>query len=95
MSSAPSLMPPREGGLLNPELAYVKRVSAERQAAAWNQMLSDDPVLGPASGFVVGVGAKVVEGACEPDCEHYCAANVGRHPLVWVVSPTAATEKPC
>jgi len=37
----------------------------------WNGVLAEDPVFGPASGFVVGVGAR---------------AN-GRYPLIWVGQP--------
>jgi hypothetical protein len=35
--------------------AYRKRSSAERQAAHWNAVLEQDPVLGPESGLQVGV----------------------------------------
>ena len=60
---------PRAGDRLNGgSLAYVKRQSAERQAAAWNAILIDDPDYGPASGYRVGVGSK----------------TAGRFPLVWV-----------
>ena len=37
--------------------AYRTRSSAERQAAHWNAVLEHDPVLGPESGFRVGVAA--------------------------------------
>ncbi len=57
MTTPPSLTLPRWGERLHPALAYVKRISAARQAAAWNQQLVGDPVLGPSSGFYVGVGA--------------------------------------
>ncbi len=67
MSTPPSLIPPREGVGINPGLAYVKKASAARQAAAWNNWLREDPVLGPDSGMVVAVGEK---------CD-------GRFPLVW------------
>lgn len=63
------ITPPHEGELLKGiDLAYVKRRSAEFQADMWNLVLADDPVLGPASGLVVGVRPKMD----------------GRYPLVWV-----------
>lgn len=71
MATPPPLTPPRSGDLINPELAYVKRISAVRQAAAWNAIIRDDPVLGPASGCLVGVGAQ----------------RNGRYPLVWSAMP--------
>ena len=72
MAYAPSLNPPRLGDPIssNGELAYVKRSSAERQAALWNQVLAGDPVFGPGSGVAVGV-APVKNGE-------------RRWPLVWV-----------
>ena len=69
MAVPPPLDPPRAGRRIRGEtFAYVKRVSAERQAAAWNEQLANDPVLGPTSGFVVGVGER----------------SEGRYPLIWV-----------
>lgn len=69
MATAPSLTPPREGELIDRgESAYVKRQSAETQARFWNEVLADDPVFGPESGFRVGVGPRMDR----------------RYPLVWV-----------
>lgn len=71
MATPPSLTVPREGVRINSEIDYAKRGTAVRQAQAWNGAIADDPVLGSASGFVVGVGPRVE----------------GRYPLVWVVVP--------
>ena len=69
MSTPPPLSLPREGERIRGDtFAYVKRASSVRQAAAWNEQLAGDPVLGPGSGFVVGVGPRMD----------------GRFPLVWV-----------
>jgi hypothetical protein len=65
----PSLNPPRLGDPICDETAYVKRASSENQARAWNEVLADDPVFGPASGLRVGVSPMKVR---------------GRYPLVWV-----------
>jgi hypothetical protein len=35
--------------------AYRKRSSSERQAEIWNEILENDPILGPESGFRVRV----------------------------------------
>lgn len=54
----PLLAPPRLGDPVSfdpDELAYIERVSAERQALAWNVILETDPVYGPLSGYRVGV----------------------------------------
>lgn len=53
--SAPPLNPPELGVPLGPELGYKKRSSSSRQAETWNEILADDPVFGPSSGYVVGV----------------------------------------
>lgn len=67
----PRLSFPRLGDPLNSHaFAYVKRISAERQAKAWNEILVDDPVIGPGCGLVVGVAP--IRNA------------EGRYPLVWV-----------
>jgi hypothetical protein len=69
---------PRLGDPLNGDaLAYVKRISAERQAKAWNDILLDDPVIGPACGLVVG--AAPIRNA------------EGRYPLVWVYAPSTTS----
>lgn len=76
-SVSPALTPPSEDAPVTTsgfELTYVKRSSAEGQAAVWNEVLADDPVLGPSSGLVVGVGPR---------------AN-GRYPLVWVRAAAVA-----
>lgn len=66
---APSISVPQDGlPLRDLDLAYVKRQSAERQAQHWNETLALDPVLGPTSGYVVGVGPR----------------REGLYPLVWV-----------
>lgn len=39
----------------NGEFAYRTRKSAHNQAAMWNEVLDQDPIHGPATGFVVGV----------------------------------------
>jgi hypothetical protein len=59
---APVISPPAAGRLLAPGLGYVKRASAHRQAAAWNEVLAEDPVLGPSSGHIVGVSERDVDG---------------------------------
>ena len=67
----PPVNSPRLGDPLDAyEYSYVKRSSAVHQAEMWNQVLADDPILGPASGLVVGV-APIRDYA-------------GRYPLVWV-----------
>lgn len=71
MAVAPSLNPPRLGDPIGP-YEYVQRRSAVTQAGFWNEILADDPVMGPSSGLRVGVGVKV--GRC--------------FPLVWVHSAT-------
>lgn len=70
MTVAPPLTLPQRGLPITPNaaFAYVKRESSVRQAAYWNAALADDPVFGPASGFVVGVGSRVGR----------------RWPLVWI-----------
>lgn len=55
MSGPPALNPPRLGAPIGPELGYKKRASSNRQAEMWNEILADDPVLGPSCGFIVGV----------------------------------------
>lgn len=69
MHVGPSLNPPRLGDALAEGLEYVQRSSASHQAGIWNQILQDDPVCGPGSGLVVGVGPRVGR--------HF--------PLVWVL----------
>jgi hypothetical protein len=56
VAHAPSRNPPRLGDPISSgeELAYVKRSSAQRQAALWNQALAGDPVFGAESGMAVG-----------------------------------------
>lgn len=78
MAVAPPLNPPRFGERLCAELSYVKRASAAKQAAYWNAILAEDPVLGPSSGMIVGV-AHVKDNDC-------------RYPLIWV--PSAPTGAP-
>ena len=70
MSTAPALNPPLAGEVIDVAgtCAYVKPASARHQASLWNTVLRDDPVFGPASGFVVGVGPRMD----------------GRYPLVWM-----------
>ena len=68
MTTPPPLTPPRWGDPIHKDLAYVKRASAENQAAHWNAVLVCDSLLGPGSGFVVGVGPR----------------REGRYPLVWL-----------
>ncbi|EWT02608.1 hypothetical protein N865_02835 [Intrasporangium oryzae NRRL B-24470] len=68
MTTSPPLMPPRAGDPIAVDISYVKRRSAENQANHWNEVLADDAVFGPASGFAVGVGARAD----------------GRYPLIWV-----------
>jgi hypothetical protein len=55
--NGPPLTEPALGRSLtaDDDLAYRTRSSAERQAAHWNAVLEHDPVLGPQSGFQVGV----------------------------------------
>jgi hypothetical protein len=56
MYMPPPVSFPRLGDPLNGQaLAYVTRISAERQAKFWKEILLDDPVIGPACGLVVGV----------------------------------------
>jgi len=75
MNMPPSVSFPRLGDPLNGSaFACVKRISAERQAKAWNDILRDDPVMGPACGLVVGVAP--IRNA------------EGRYPLVWVYAPS-------
>jgi hypothetical protein len=62
VATSPSISTPSPGRFLAPGLGYVKRQSAEHQAEAWNSVLADDPVLGPASGFEVGVSERDVDG---------------------------------
>jgi hypothetical protein len=57
MATSPVISTPSRGGLLAPSLGYVERRSAEHQADMWNEALAGDFVLGPSSGFKVGVGA--------------------------------------
>jgi hypothetical protein len=66
----PPLTAPNLGGLVEPGLR--DRQSAEDRARYRSRLLVDDPVYGPASGFIVGVGS-------EQDDD-------GRWPLVWVPS---------
>ncbi|MCW2843176.1 MAG: hypothetical protein JWN22_1092 [Nocardioides sp.] len=68
MATPPPLSPPRWGEPITEDAAYVKRPTAERQADHWTAALADDPLLGPDSGFRVGVGPR----------------HDGRYPLVWV-----------
>lgn len=69
MTAAPALELPAPGAYIGRhELAYVKRESARRNAAEWNDMLRDDPLFGPSSGYCVGIGEQVGR----------------RWPLVWV-----------
>lgn len=69
MTAAPALELPAPGAYIGRhDVSYVKRDSARRQAAHWNEALRDDPVFGPGSGYCVGVGEKVGR----------------RWPLVWV-----------
>ena len=51
----PTLTEPALGRSLTADAAYRTRSSAERQATFWNDVLEQDPVLGPKSGFQVGV----------------------------------------
>jgi hypothetical protein len=69
MAIPPPLNPPRLGDPIAPGFGYVKRSSAERQAAYWNVVLADDPAFGPSSGLVVGVSP--------------IKDQDGRYPLVW------------
>lgn len=56
MPIPPPVNPPRLANPLNPDqFHYVKRASADHQAAMWNLVLADDPILGPTTGMVVGV----------------------------------------
>ncbi|WP_238396647.1 hypothetical protein [Mycolicibacterium sp. CBMA 234] len=72
---------PRLGDPLDGQaLAYVKRISAQRQAKFWNEILLDDPVIGPACGLVVGVAP--IRNAD------------GRYPLVWVYASPATAIVP-
>lgn len=82
MPVAPPLQVPRLGDPITRwgELSYVKRTSSERQAQLWNVVLSDDPVFGPMSGFVVGVAP--------------LRDRDGRYPLVWVYAPPAQSDHP-
>lgn len=75
MATAPPLTTPREGDRITDmeDLSYVKARSAAHQADMWNRVLNDDPVFGPASGFVVGVGPRMD----------------GRYPLVWLRAPAS------
>lgn len=57
------------GAPLHPDLGYVKRKSSETQAERWNEILADDPLHGPSTGFIVGVAPMAVGGVW---------------PLVWV-----------
>lgn len=70
MTASPELNLPRLGASVDAraQLAYVKRASATHQAALWNEILADDPIFGPSSGLVVGVGPRMDD----------------RYPLVWV-----------
>jgi hypothetical protein len=68
---APALNPPRLGDPIAPGCQSVKRSSAQTQAGFWNEVLADDPILGPASGLRVGVGVRM--------------GNL--YPLVWVPLP--------
>lgn len=60
---------PRDGKAINPELAYVAKKSALRQAEKWNAIFESDPQCGADSGFVVGIGPR---------------RDDRRYPLVWV-----------
>ncbi|NKZ10767.1 hypothetical protein HGA11_07225 [Mycolicibacterium septicum DSM 44393] len=69
----PPVNPPRLGDPLDSEqFSYVKRASADHQAAMWNQVLANDPILGPTTGLVVGVAP--------------IRDRDGRYPLVWVLA---------
>ncbi|KAA0078798.1 hypothetical protein CIW52_29935 [Mycolicibacterium sp. P9-64] len=76
MAYTPSLNPPRLGDPISSdgELAYVKRSSAQRQAAIWNEVLAGDPVFGRGSGVAVGVAPMKNDDR--------------RWPLVWVQLPS-------
>jgi hypothetical protein len=78
MATPPPLSPPRWGEPINEDTAYVKRQSAERQADYWNIAIAGDPLLGPDSGFRVGVGHR----------------RDGRYPLVWVPLEDAGEPPP-
>ncbi|MGB8403131.1 MAG: hypothetical protein WCE30_03530 [Mycobacterium sp.] len=81
MGIPPPVSFPRVGDPLNGQaLAYLKRLSAQRQAEFWNEILLDDPVIGPTCGLVVGVAP--IRNA------------EGRHPLVWVHAPPATAIVP-
>jgi hypothetical protein len=62
MATSPVISTPSRGGLLAPGLGYVERRSAEHQADMWNEALAGDFVLGPSSGFTVGVGERDIDG---------------------------------
>jgi len=62
MATSPVISTPSPGRLLAPGLGYVKRKSAEHQADMWNEALAQDAVLGPSSGFKVGVSERDVDG---------------------------------
>lgn len=68
MGIPPPLNPPRCGYPINLECQYVKKESAVRQANHWKSALADDPVLGPVSGYTIGVGPR----------------KNGLYPLIWV-----------
>jgi hypothetical protein len=62
MPTAPSLSTPRLGEPISAasvgsgdDLSYVKRASALKQVSYWNEVLTNDPVFGPACGLSVGV----------------------------------------
>ena len=64
----PLTTPASEHPISDLGVSYAKKSSAINQAEAWNEHLKDDPVYGPRSGFVVGIGPR----------------TAGRYPLVWV-----------
>ncbi len=74
MGVPPSLRPPFWGERLHPGLSYVKKISAQHQAQAWNQQLAKDPVFGPSSGFCVAVGLPEAE-VVQPTDTRRCASG--------------------
>jgi hypothetical protein len=69
LKDGPAISLPYKGQRLSEtELAYVKKASAQRQAASWNEALKDDMTYGPRSGLRVFVGGVRVN---------------DRWPLVW------------
>ena len=77
MAIPPPLNPPRLGDPINKEFSYVKRASAEKQAAYWNTVLAKDTAFGPMSGLVVGVAPIKDEDGC--------------YQLVWI-APTVGAQ---